>query len=757
MNTLPRLLALLALLASAPLRADDSWMLYDDSQVAEIAVEVDPAALAWMYANVWSDSLHLCSVHFRNALLDETVENVGLRLRGNTSRTAAKKSFKLSFNTFVPGRQFHDVDKLNLNGEHNDPSIVRSKLCWDLYQRVGMVAPRAAHARLTINGEYFGLYVSVEHVDDEFLENHLDDPAGNLWKCLWPADLVWLGADPELYKFTSGDRRAYELTTNEGLDDYAALARLIGVLHATPDGQLADSLETLLDAPGVLRAFAVDVLTGDWDDYWFLKNNYYLYHEPGRDRFRYIPYDYDNTFGIDWFGVDWATIDAYDFGSSEPRPLADRLLADDQFRNLFSRYLQFISDSVHALPLWEPRLDSLKARIAPAAEDDPYRPLDWGFTMSDFHDSYTAGTYLNQHVKRGLKRFVNLRNSSLDGQLEWRAAPPVCYAFDYSPAAPGADDSVFVTCSVFSPADVESVTLRWWAEGAAEPLEVPLQPAPLLGSPRAEDHDRWAGALPPLGPGAAGAFELLAAGFDGRTQLHPRTARVPLATPSGALAWLRLNELMPDNDGVIADPQGDYDDWAELVNAGDEPLALGGLHLSDNFDLPRKWTFPDTTLAPGARLLVWCDEDVADAGLHAAFKLSASGEELVLSTPAGHVLDSLSFGPAATDWCWRLPCDAAGPGPGDPAAWELSAEATPGAPNGGCPEPVADLRIAVAGPDVRLEWSAGDGASWTVYRLAGPWSGLDGAAPLATVAAPLFVDPGAAAAGAGFYAVTAGR
>ena len=122
---------------------DESWKLYSDNSVARIDISVDPASLEWMYNNVESDSEHFASMHFKNNLIDESVDSIGFRLRGNTSRVSQKKSFKVSFNTFISGREFYGVDKLNLNGEHNDPSIIRSKLCFDLFNDFGMTASRA--------------------------------------------------------------------------------------------------------------------------------------------------------------------------------------------------------------------------------------------------------------------------------------------------------------------------------------------------------------------------------------------------------------------------------------------------------------------------------------------------------------------------------------------------------------------------------------------------------------------------------------
>ena len=135
---------------------DDSWKVYDDSEIAVVEITVAPEDLIWIYENVESDSLHLATVHYQNAFIDEIIDSVGFRLRGNTSRNAQKKSFKLDFNHFISGREFYDVEKINLNGEHNDPSIVRSKLCWDIFQEIGVTSSRAVHAKVFINGEYYG-------------------------------------------------------------------------------------------------------------------------------------------------------------------------------------------------------------------------------------------------------------------------------------------------------------------------------------------------------------------------------------------------------------------------------------------------------------------------------------------------------------------------------------------------------------------------------------------------------------------------
>ncbi len=399
---------------------DESWKLYSDTTVARIDIYINPASLDWIYNHVQSDSEHSASMHYKNSFIDETVDSIGFRLRGNTSRDSQKKSFKVSFNTFISGREFYGVDKLDLNGEHNDPSIIRSKLCWDLYNDMGITASRAIHTEVYINGQYYGLYISVEHVDDEFLDKNFDDASGNLWKCLYPADLTYLGDDPTLYQLIIGGRPVYELTTNENANDYYKLARLIRIINNTPGTFFPDSLEKVLAVPEVLKSFAMDILVASWDDYWSLMNNFYLYHNPSEDKFHWIPYDYDNTFGIDWFDIDWVNANPYNFPrvAAGARPLATRLMANDQYRNLYTHFIEFYKEKVFKLNIWENRIDSIKNLITPYVQADTFRTKDYGFTMNDFNQSFSASGYSNQHVKKGLKQYVNERYNSLSAQLK---------------------------------------------------------------------------------------------------------------------------------------------------------------------------------------------------------------------------------------------------------------------------------------------------------------------------------------------------
>ncbi|NQU66938.1 MAG: CotH kinase family protein [Candidatus Marinimicrobia bacterium] len=604
--------------------------------------------------------------------------DIGFRLRGNTSREAQKKSFKVSFNTFVPGRNFHGVDKLNLNGEHNDPSIVRSKLCWDLYQDVGVTASRSAHTALYINDDYYGLYISVEHIDDEFLSKNFDDDSGNLWKCLWPGDLTYRGDDPANYEPWIDGYRPYELTTNEDTNDFTQLARLISVINNTSDELFADSLDNILYVNEILKYLAMDVLTGNWDDYWFLMNNYYLYHEPDADKFHWIPFDNDNSFGIDWFNIEWSESNPYAFAvmNDGDRPLVERILANDRYRNLYTRYLSFFKE-VFISPVWQSNVGDIKTLIFSWAEMDQYRRLDYGFDsdggMSDFTDSYDDDHYDNQHVKRSIYEYREMRLSSLEGSLNYVPMPPLFYDWSITPEHPVEGDLLTIAASVFDPNGLTFVQVQFTPEGGSQQL-FPLQYTPVPETTIVEEADRWMVQIPPVVDVNSAQIRFVAMDASGQIAYFPTSGTITISIESMGESNLHLNELMASNSITIPDNTGEFDDWVELYNMSNIPIILDGLYLSDNPDNLTKWQFPDIQLQlePEEFLIVWCDEDGSQGPLHASFKLSASGEYVILTAANGvDILDIIEFGAQDMDVSLgRLP-----DGDGE---WAFLPESSPG-------------------------------------------------------------------------------
>lgn len=66
-----------------------------------------------------------------------------------------------------------------------------------------------------------------------------------------------------------------------------------------------------------------------------------------------------------------------------------------------------------------------------------------------------------------------------------------------------------------------------------------------------------------------------------------------------------INEFLASNGAILADEDGDYEDWIELYNPTAEPINLDGYTLTDEPDNPSKWTLPAVTIQPKGFLLIW--------------------------------------------------------------------------------------------------------------------------------------------------------
>jgi hypothetical protein len=142
-----------------------------------------------------------------------------------------------------------------------------------------------------------------------------------------------------------------------------------------------------------------------------------------------------------------------------------------------------------------------------------------------------------------------------------------------------------------------------------------------------------------------------------------------------------INEVMPSNYMTIADSNGAYTDWVEIINKGGEDVNLYGYGLSDDANDPLKWRFPDITLKAGQPLLVFCSGIKAPYGgegpLYADFRLSSAGSTVVLSDVQGRLMDSIAVGDVPADWSY-----ARGIKDGAPSGeWVQGCQPTPGYPN----------------------------------------------------------------------------
>lgn len=394
-----------------------------DGNLHTIHILLHPDSLKALYAdeNRWNN--HTFPVTFIYDQTD-TLRNVGIRLKGNTSRNAKKKSFRIDTDEFI-NQSYQGLKTFNLNGTHNDPSLTRQYLASYFLASAGIPAVRANFVKLYINNVYYGLYIQVEHVNKKFVESRYGDKDGNLYKCSWPADLKWLGANQQSYKDlinpSPQNERAYDLKTNETLDDYSDLVNFINVINNSPSDSFQYKIEQVFEVKNFLRNLAAEVLMGHWDNYFMNKNNYQLYRNTINGKFNYLSYDMDNTFGVQWgySNIDVRDINNWGNINVSAAPLCYKLLAIEEYKNYYNKQVKNLCDSFFNIKLIT-EIDRVKLMIDQAVATDSFYTEQWesdyGYTYLDWQNSFTQS--LGNHASIGLKNYIASRRPSALNQIK---------------------------------------------------------------------------------------------------------------------------------------------------------------------------------------------------------------------------------------------------------------------------------------------------------------------------------------------------
>lgn len=112
------------------------------------------------------------------------MKNCAIRAKGNTSLSNVKQygnnrySFKIEFDHYDDTLTYHGLDKLVLNNNIQDNTLMKDYLTYRMMAYMGVDAPLVSYAFITVNGEDFGLYLALEAVEESFLERNY----GELYK-----------------------------------------------------------------------------------------------------------------------------------------------------------------------------------------------------------------------------------------------------------------------------------------------------------------------------------------------------------------------------------------------------------------------------------------------------------------------------------------------------------------------------------------------------------------------------------------------
>ncbi len=284
---------------------------------------------------------------------------------GSLRTLEQKASFSIDLNGVTEGGSIRGLKKLKLNNMVQDPSGTHETLTYQLYRSVGLPAPRTGYAQVYVNGDYYGVYVNVEAADSEFLDRNFGQHDGNLYEGAYGVDF-YDGYEP----YFECDECAYP-------DDRSDITAVTNVLNGSATNAAIADLDELVDLDQFLTYMAVEAITLHWDGY-TTANNYRIFHDPGDDRFVFLPWGTDQT---------W--IDAYyDPWSGYGRVLTF-CIANPSCEAEYNAKLLEIADQTEALNLTESFVELVRTYDADFVTDPR---VEWAIPT---HETYLRATQAN--------------------------------------------------------------------------------------------------------------------------------------------------------------------------------------------------------------------------------------------------------------------------------------------------------------------------------------------------------------------------
>lgn len=444
---------------SVPMAYEEA--LFDTEEMMRIDIQMKQEEWEEMLENAAAKEYYACDVQIN----DQKLGNVGLRTKGNTSLSAIagnpdtdRFSFKLEFDHYVEGQTCLGLDKLILNNNYADATSMKEAVVYDMYRYLGVDASLYNYAELSLNGEYLGVYLALEAVEDSFLLRNYGTGDGKLYKPdsmkMGGGEKGEFGGQPprpgekdadawkeerrdqggENFDLEEGDERQKTARgkmpggspsmgggnganlnyTDEELSSYSDIwdgevtdtdkadhSRVVTALKNIGGGT---DLEKYLDVDNLLKYMAVHAFSVNLDSLsGNMAHNYYLYEYNGM--LNILPWDYNLAFGGMNMGPENDASETVNDAVDSPFPgttFFDALLEDETYLSRYHEYLNRLAQEYVLGGRFREVYEGIRERIDTLVETDP--------TALYSYEEYEAGAEM-------LYQTVMLRAESVKGQI----------------------------------------------------------------------------------------------------------------------------------------------------------------------------------------------------------------------------------------------------------------------------------------------------------------------------------------------------
>lgn len=357
----------------------------------------------------------------------EMYDNVGVKYRASKSFKIGKKRNPLQLKlNFINKNQTHQgYQSIKLSDALRDPSMIREVLGYEIARKY-MPAPQANYAQVYINEEYYGLFVNVEEINDQFLVKHFGDSEGSFFKGIANEK----GSTPDgcknnvfsalIYETDAACYlNNYELKSTDGWDDLIQLTRILE--------RQANRVDRILNIDRTLWMLAFNNVLVNLNSYSGRQSqNFYLYQD-STGLFNPILGDLNLAFGSYKSAVLGSDLRLKQLQELDPllhveepyKPLIRQLLQDPDRRKIYLSHVRTILNENFANDAYLDRAETLQRMIQVPFINDNHRK----YTFDEFKKSLKSTIGQRSRIP-GIKELMNKRAKLLRRNGALRAIPP---------------------------------------------------------------------------------------------------------------------------------------------------------------------------------------------------------------------------------------------------------------------------------------------------------------------------------------------
>ncbi len=382
---------------------------HDLTQLPTLKLTFDGTQWNQLLDSTWDDRNEVsANLVYTLAGQEYSLENIGVKLSGNTSFTLPENAFDpfiqanftLDFDEFVDDQTLSGISALKLKRFKDDSTFVHEPLSNQIMHNFGIWTVHSStyvRVEIEVAGRgiiYFGMYRLNESVNrHEYIDKRFD--SDNDGGFVWQGNHKRYGAalfsriTPEWEGVGDFDDASFEYKGkgskfDEGKAQLVELAQNFTSLTGT---EFKEYAVRHINMPLLLKSLAAEAVLGHWDGFWGNGNNYMFYIDE-REVLHFIPFDTDNTLGTSLIVSDAGEQNPFEFGLSRSAPpLVTKILGIEEYRQQFAQYLyQLVSQQElmaedYAVKWIQQAHDLIDGHLQNVTGDNQTiadRPANWG-------------------------------------------------------------------------------------------------------------------------------------------------------------------------------------------------------------------------------------------------------------------------------------------------------------------------------------------------------------------------------------------